>query len=306
MNPPRLVFVLCCAVLVVSTIALSEQQSGKKSETVRSTHSHAHELSGFLLRQDRKALEAVLGKPFHQEKRPDSITAYAYHLPGFKINYLVAFIYENKESIYNNKIKQMELTGTEVSGCTGFFGLALGDTAQKVESVIGKPVTIRHEDDVNVDLWDYPNENYSLEFTSSHKLYSIQIEDEPGGAKSQIGGSDQVYTFAQATKTRDIDTMMSLASGEIECSQKEAFGIQGGNARRILDDKSSPISVCLAQAANAILVLGSEMKDTDTNIRIWEKGAAGMVVKFPKNSPLLEVVMVDEAGAPRIYEVTFR
>jgi hypothetical protein len=48
------------------------------------------------------------------------------------------------------------------------------------------------------------------------------------------------------------------------------------------------------------------MKGTDTNIRVWEKGGAGMVVKFPKSSPLLEVVMVDEAGAPRIYEVTFR
>jgi hypothetical protein len=31
-----------------------------------------------------------------------------------------------------------------------------------------------------------------------------------------------------------------------------------------------------------------------------------MVVKLAKNSPLREVVLVDEAGSPRIYEVTFR
>ncbi|HMD76056.1 MAG TPA: hypothetical protein VKG86_01645 [Terracidiphilus sp.] len=298
--------VLCCAALAGSSIALPGQQANKKAEAARQAHSHAHELSGFLLRQDRKAIEAALGKPFHQEKRSDNITAYAYHLHGFNNNYLVAFLIEDKKSIYNDKIVQMELTGPEPSGPTGFFGLALGDTAEEVESILGKPATISHEDDVNVDLWDYPHENYSLEFTPSHKLYSIQIEDEPGGAESPSGGTDQVHTFARATKDRDMNTILSLASGEIECSQKEAFGIQGGNARKILEDEASPISVCLAKAADAIWALGPEMKGAETNIRIWEKAPPGMVIKFPENSPLREVVFVDEAGAPRIYEVTFR
>jgi hypothetical protein len=306
MNPSRLALVLCCAALACLPVAVQGQSSEIRSKATTQVHSHAHELSGFLLRQDRKAVEAALGKPFHQEKRPNNITAYAYHLHGFKINYLVAFIYEEKRSIYNDKVMQMELTGTEPSGPTGFFGLALGDSAEKVESALGKPATIRHEDDVNVDLWDYPQENYSLEFTSSHRLYSIQIEDEPGGAKSPAGGTDQVHMFARATKDRDINAILSLASGEIECSKKEAFGIQGGNARKILDDRSSPISVCLAEASEAILALGPEMKAADTDIRIWEKGPPGMVVKFPWSSPLREVVLVDEAGAPRIYEVTFR
>jgi len=286
--------------------ALKGQPPEMAAKTASQAHSHAHELSGFLLRQDRKAVEAALGKPFHQDKRPNNITAYAYHLNGLKGNYLVVFVYEEKRSIYNNKILEIELTGEEPSGPTGFFGLALGDSTEKVESVLGKPTEVRHEDDVNVDLWDFKNENYSLEFTPSQRLYSIQINDEQRGAESPIGGTDHVNSFAQAVKAHNIDKMMSLASGEIECSKKEAFGIQGGNARKILDDEGSPVSACLTQAAKAILALGQEMKGTDTDIRVWEKGAAGMVVKFPKNSPLLEVVMMDEAGAPRIYEVTFR
>ena len=158
------------------------------------------------------------------------------------------------------------------------------------EAVLGKPTEIRHEDDVNVDLWDYKSENYSLEFTSSHKLYSIQVDEGPKGTEPAAGGTAEVYAFARAVKAHNIDRMMLLASGEIECSQKVAFGIRDGKARNILDDKASPISVCLAQAADVILALGPEMKAANTEIRIWEKGPPGMVVKLAKNSPLREVI----------------
>lgn len=306
MNLPRLALVICCATLAGSTIASSGQQTNKKAVDVHLAHSHAHELNGFLLRQDRKAIEAVLGKPYREGKTSDDWHWRAYHLHGFKDNYLVAFYIENAKSFFNGKIVQLELTGHEPSGFTGFYGLELGDSTEKVAAVLGKPTEIRHENDVNIDLWDYQSSNYSLEFTPSHKLYSIQVDEGPEGTEPAVGGTAEVYAFAQAVKAHDIDTMMYLVSGEIVCTKKAFFGIQSGYAREILEDKTSPISVCLTQAADVILSLGPEMKAAHTDIRIWEKGPPGMVVKFPKNSPLLEVVLIDEAGSPRIYEVTFR
>jgi hypothetical protein len=277
-----------------------------RAQSTQKPKAHPHELNGFLLFQDRKAVEAALGKPFAEEKRTNGRLAAGYHLRGFKENYLVAFYVQDEKSYYKDKIVELELTGTEPSGPTGFSGLELGDSAQKAEAILGKPAEIRHEDDVNVDLWDYKSENYSLEFTPSHRLYSIQILADTKEVNPDLGAIAEVYSFAQAVKSRDINRIMSLASGEIECSQKEAFGIQTENARKILEDETSAVSVCLAQAADAILPLGPEMKSTDTSIRIWEKRPPGIVVKFFKESPLLEVVLVDEAGSPRIYEVTFR
>jgi hypothetical protein len=265
-----------------------------------------HELNSFLLRQDRKAIEAALGKPFHEEKRSNNTLACAYRLHGFKENYIVAFYFQDQKSIFNRKIVQLELTGNEPSGPTGFFGLRLGDPANKVEARVGKPTNLRHEDDANLELWDYTQKNYSLEFTPSHRLYSIQVDEGPKDAEPVPGGTFEVYKFARDVKDHDIDRVMSLASGEIECSKKEAFGIESGPARKILEDDSSPVSVCLMEAADIILRFGPEMKATSTDLRIWEKGPPGMVVKFPKDSPLREVVLVDEAGSPRIYEVTFR
>jgi hypothetical protein len=277
-----------------------------KPEAVRDVHLHPHELNGFLLLQERKAVEAALGKPFHEEKRPNGNLASGYHLRGFKENYLIASYIEDPNSYYKNKVRELQLTGTQPSGSTGFFGLELADSAERVLAVLGKPTEIRHENDMNVDLWNYDQKHYSLEFTPSHTLYSIIIDAEAKEVDPAWSGAAEVYAFAKAIKARDIDTILSLASGEIECSQTESFGIRDGRARDILADSTSPISVCLAQAADAILALGPEMKAANTDIRIWERRPPGMVVKFPKNSPLLELVLVDEAGSPRIYEVTFR
>jgi hypothetical protein len=306
MNPSKLIIVLTCAALAGSTIAVSGQQASNKPDAIREVRSHPHELYGFLLLQDRKAIEAELGKPFQEGLSPMGNLASGYHLRGFKENYLIAFYPQIQNSYYKDKIRELQLTGTEPSDFTGFFGLELGDSAEKVEASLGKPTNISHEDNVNVDSWNYEEGHYYLEFTPSHKLYSIRIDAEAKEVDPSWNGASEVYAFAQAVKAQDVDMIMSLSSGEIVCLQKEWFGIQGRKAREILKDKASPISVCLAKAADAILALGAEMKTADISMRAWERRPPGMVVKFPKNSPLLEVVLVDEAGAPRIYEVTFR
>ncbi len=278
-----------------------------RAKSVILAHSRAHELDGFLLRQDRKAIEAVLGKTFHEEKGDHDTTAAAYHLPGVKNDYLVAFYFDGKDSEQQGKnFVQLELTGSEPSGPTGFFGLQLGDSAQRVETILGKPTKIHHEDDVNLDLWDYESENYTLELTSSHLLYSIQIIDQSGNDPPGFAGSDEVRFFAQTVQANDIDKLMELVSGEIECSTTKAFGIQTGSARVILSDPKSPISQCIQSAAKAILALGKDMNGVDDSIRVWTKHTPGTVTKFPASCPLKEIVFGQEAGAFRVYEVTFR
>jgi hypothetical protein len=306
MNPIRLTLFICCAALSCLPVAVKGQSPEMRAKAVSLTHSRAHELNGFLLFQDRKAIEAALGKPFQNGEKSSDKHWGAYHVPGSSKNYLIAFYYIGKDPVYKDKIIELELTGTEPSGPTGFFGLQLGDSAEKVEVALGKPTKISHEDDVNVDLWDYEKNNYSLEFNADHKLYSIQIVDQSGEDSPGFAGSDEVRVFAEIVQTQNIDKLMELASGEIECSTSEAFGIQSGPARKILSDPKSSISLCLQRAAKAILALGPKMKGTDDAIRIYTKAKPGTVTKFPASCPLKEVVFDQEAGAFRVYEVTFR
>lgn len=302
----RVLAFLACATVLGLPVETSGQQFPQSSEPTHATHSHAHELAGFLLRQDRPALEAVLGTPFAEEKRPSGAVACGYHLPGSRNNYLVAFYVQDKKSEMYGKIANLELTGTDPSGFTGFYGLELGDSAEKVLAILGKPTEVRHEDDVNVDLWDYQEENYSVEISPNHRLYSIQIVDQPGKDTPAPAGSNAVRQFAVAVEARDLDAIMAMASGELECSTSETFGIQTGGARAILSDPKSPISVCLKQAADAVLAFGPDMKGAEDELRVWERHSPGTVTKFPNSSPLAEVVFDEEAGAWRVYEVTFR
>lgn len=148
---------LCVALLSALSFAsvAARAQQPPSPAPASAGQPHPHELSGFLLRQNRVAIEAALGKPFAEEKRDDNVVAYGYHLPGFKENYLIAFFYEGDSAEVRDKAIRLQLTGPEPSGPTAFFGLALSDRAEKVEKLLGKPASIRHEDDANVDLWDY-------------------------------------------------------------------------------------------------------------------------------------------------------
>jgi hypothetical protein len=274
--------------------------SGAQQPSKSSAHVYPHELDGFLLRQDRSAIEAELGTSFDQKKSSRGEIAYAYHVPHSKENYLG--VYYEKDKIY-----QLELTGKEDSGPTGFFGLLLGDSASEVKAALGNPTEIRHEDDFNVDLWDYKKENYSLEFSPDGHLYSIQIVDEDKGLPGDFPGGTFTYGFAKAVQSHNVDEMMRLASGEIECASDDTLGIPASSARKILSDKTSPLSICLTKAATAILSLGPAMNGTDDSIRLWpDVHRSGAVTKFPESSALKEVVFVVEAGNWRVYEVTFR
>lgn len=209
-----------------------------------------------------------------------------------------------------DRVVKLELTGTDYKGDTGFFGLRLGDGSDKVLEVLGKPTEIRHEDDVDVDLWDYKNANYSVEMTKDRRLYSIQIVDEEYPMPKSLAGKEDARTFAKAIRAGEVDRVVEMSSGEIECKAAELSDVRTGAARTVLSDRDSAVSVCLRRAADAVLSLGPEMNGVEDEIRVWPEAknhpSSGLVSKFPSSSPLKEIVFVLESGGWRVYEVTFR
>ncbi len=269
-------------------------------------HSTPHELFGFLLRQSPSAFTSALGKPFREGPHGDGYLYQAFHIPNAKETYLVA-IFAKTDINEMPLAVTLELTGTDYKGSTGFLGLRLGDDSSKIQSLLGNPSEISHEDDVNVDLWDYKQKNYSLEFTPDHKLYSIQVVDEVKSEPQEQAGAKEAYKFATAIKNADADELMSMSSGEMECTRDEViFGFRDNSARAEFENHQSGLFSCLDAAAKAILQLGPDMKGADDEIRLYSKGLVGAVTKFPATSPLKEVVFTWEDDRWRVYEVIFR
>jgi hypothetical protein len=288
-------------------LPLSAQKG--KQDYAESLRMRPHELAGFLLHQDQKAFDAALGNPFQEQEGPNSTRVRAYHLPGSKKNYLAVFFFVSKEkdSQLNGKAVQMELTGSDPMDSGGFFGLRLGDGAEQVEQVLGKPTEMRHEKEEDLYLWDYKENNYTLEFTPEHKLYSIQIIDQAADSVPALAGSRQVRELALAVEKKDWLQVQAMISGEMECYvARQYYSLQAGAVDKQLADPKNGATWCLQKAAKAILALGPEMQGTSDEIRMWTKHTPGTVTKFPISSPLQELVFVNEAGAFRVYEVTFR
>jgi hypothetical protein len=283
------------------------QGTAAQKAALQDARAHAHELSGFLLWQNRAAFEAALGRPFDEEKRGNGNVACAYPLPGTKQDYLVVFYYEGKNPDARDKAIRFELTGPDVSGDTGFFGLRLGDSSDKAEAALGKPTEIQHEREAHLELWNYARRNYSLEFTPDDELYSIRIDDRPRNYRAKPPGIADARRFAQAVLASDLETTLAMSSGDLDCSMKgKDYGLQAGAARQSLASPDSGISECLRQAAQA--VMGQRMDATGAGdaIRIVTKHSPGTEMKFPASSPLKEIVFDQEGGAFRVFEVTFR
>jgi hypothetical protein len=201
----------------------------------------------------------------------------------------------------------LELTGTEYKGLTGFYDLRLGDSAEIVTKRLGKPTTIRHEDDVNVDLWDWPERNYSIEMNAKGTVYSFQIVD-PLSTPTGLGGLAEVKelrnALSQADSLGDVNTMMRLLSGDVICTSEHENSFGADAARSVLQDNQSPLRTCLKHASDALATIDIDKLSVD--IRIYTKAPPGFVVKFPPNCAIQEIALDWEAGGWRIYEITFR
>ncbi len=257
-----------------------------------------HELFGFLLEQNKAAFDLALGKPFNTGNTPNELAYRAYIIPGTEASYLVA-------AFSKDRAVRLELTGKDYGGATGFFGLTLGQDATAIESILGKPTEIRHEDDVNIDLWDYKSANYSLEFTPDHKLYSIQVVEGQLEKPSRFVGSAEVRSYGLAIQAADVDTMIQMSSGSLLCTNGSELSFTRA-ARTDLADRGGKLMACLKKAAETIVSLGSGMQGADDQFRITQTGRAFCVTKFAAASPVKEVVFAWEVGAWRVYEVTFR
>ncbi len=280
-------------------LALATLLSGLLAFAATSPTPAPHELYGFLLEQNQTAFDGSLGKPFNEGSTPEGLAHRAYILPDTNASYLVA-VFDKSRAV------RLELTGTDYRGPTGFRNLTLGQDAPAIESILGKPLEIRHEADENIDLWDYTLANYSLEFTPDHKLYSIQVVEEQPRQPPGFVGSPDVRKYALAIQAADVDTLMQMSSGSLVCKHSSEFSFSRA-ARSDLADRTSKLMGCLTRAAEAIVSLGPKMSGADDQLRLaLGPGGAFCVTKLPGTSPLKEVVFAWEVDAWRVYEVTFR
>jgi hypothetical protein len=235
------------------------------------------ELNGFLIGQTDKAIAASFSNLLQADTTSDGWVDRVYLVDRDHHAYM-AFKFPADRP---HQTISVQVAGDSASPMIPFLGLRLGDHRETLLARLGKPSAITHEKDVDVDLYEYPERNYSIEVDREGRISSIQIFGTEG------------------FPDRPGDVMPSLDS---------TWAFEHG-AMRDLQTDSAPIPAalfCGPQSVRSVLADTSVRHHADGAIRVWDNRPAGWVWKFPPTTPIEELVFVVDAGRWRIWEVRYR
>jgi hypothetical protein len=259
------------------------------------------ELNGFVIGQHHNAIKAAFGKPY-EERKTDDGWVYLTYLLGEKPFVYMIFKFPSDDL---DHCISVQIAGDPDAPMEPFAGVRLGTSADDVIRKFGRPSKTQRLTDPPVEVWRYENRNYSFEFDTGKRLFSIQIFGFDGFAEppNKPMPWKDVQTRLRST---DLDGMMAAFAPDAEIYQaNEVFGVDN-SMRKVLSDPKSRFRQGLALVVKA---LQQELAREPANIdlRVWPGSRRmGVVYKFPDGAPVLEIVLTPHAGELRVWEVKLR
>jgi hypothetical protein len=265
------------------------------------------ELNGYLLHQFDDAVSESFQGLAQEIKHEDGWGDRAYWLTKEHHTYMV-FGYPKSTSECSSGCSAIQLTGKDDPTVLPFLGLRLGASKESVISHIGKPTSIRHSDSLNLDLYTYDNRNYTVEIDSNNCLHSIRINGEGGFVNNpSIDTSNTLQRIRKILLSQRADTILELLAGNMEISipQSNVYCILKGSVRKVIQDPQSPLSKLLysSKVCVATLLTNIAIKRAEMNLRITEDKGLGIVYKLTTTAGLMDIVLFQDTGKYRIYEI---
>jgi hypothetical protein len=260
------------------------------------------ELAGFVLGQTRKNAHAQLGRPFQQSKHSDGWVS-EFHILKPDTSVYVVLKYNPVDT---SKIFAIELVGDPFLEMHPFRGLKLGDSKEKVFSLLGKFERSETLDDPPVTTYFYNNENYSVDIDDKGLLYGIQIfgnilEHKPVGSPS-------IKHFRNAILKKNIDSLVSWLSPDAELHKDGKVITYSVGARPELSNSQSEFTkLLLGDTGSVYFTFAKEYAEGTSESRMHpELNQMTIVDKFFDSNTISEIVFHTHAGRWKVYEVIFR
>jgi hypothetical protein len=256
------------------------------------------ELNGFVIGQHRNAIKAAFGKPY-EERKTDDGWVYLIYLLGEKPFVYMIFKFPSDDI---DHCISVQIAGDPDASMEPFAGVRLGTSADDVSRKFGRPSKTQQLIDPPVEVWRYEKRNYSFEFDTGKRLFSIQIFGLDGFAESPPKEPLPWKDVQARLRSTDLDVMMAAFTPDAEIYQaNEVFGFDN-SMRKVLSDPKSRFRRGLALVVTALQhELAREPEEI--NLRMWQSARRGSVYKFPAGAPVIEIVLIPHAGELRIWEV---
>lgn len=262
------------------------------------------ELNGFLLGQHKDAIAASFTTVLRVDTTSDGWVYRTYLLDRARHAYMSFKFPQNPADF----AVSVQIAGDSGTLMVPFVGLALGSSRDALLARFGRPSRVEHQSDVNTDLYDYDNSNYSFEVNAHGLVSSIQILGEEGFPKPPTGAPPSLDSLAYALEAGGEAALQYLAS-DVEIYRAGKAVSFRHRALTDLQSDTSEIAVALFQgpkSLSAILHTPTIRASADVNLRVWEHGSSGWVWKFAPPTAVAELVFKASAGRWRVWEVRYR
>lgn len=260
------------------------------------------ELNGFVIGQHRDAITSSFGKPYMEETTSDGWL------------YLTCLVSEDPLAYWGfkfppdhmDRLISVQYAGDPDPGMRPFAGVRLGSTDEEVMGVFGPPTSTERLTDPPVELWLYEGVNYSFEFGGDGRLSSIQIFGydgfgDPSGFPETMPWEDVLALLGSTDPERLMDAVSSdaeISSGEDHCYVD----------RSMWSTLTGTTSLFRGELTRAFEALSTEpaWEPAEVRVRLARDGSPCTVYRFEQGSPVIQVVLISEAGEWRIWEIEIR
>ena len=260
------------------------------------------ELNGFVIGQNQDAIRSSFGDPYQEEQTEDGWLYLMYLTSEEPIAYFV-FKFSASET---DRVISMQYAGDPDPDMRLFAGVHLGSTAADVRQIFGPPTSTRDLVDPPFEVWLYDGMNYSFEFDQDQRLSSIQIFGLDGFSDPEDYPMPKPWEEVLALlESTDPETLMQGVASDAEVYRGDDCYFVDGSLWSVVSDPNSPFRSALAQVVEA-LQTSSGWEPIDVNMRMSTDLPLCIVYKFAGASPVSEVVLINEAGDWRLWEIAYR
>lgn len=255
------------------------------------------ELNGYKLYQFNYILEDELGEPF-KELESDIKVSKAYLVEE------EAYMVFSHLKKYPNNISSIQLTGKMSTPSPVFKGLALGDSIEKINHILGPPAQIINIEQPKLQRFEYAGQNYSVEIDQNDKLYSILLF-MPYDFFNKVQDDDSTWElFSQAIYSKNQDAILEMIRPDIEIYKAgETISIKT-SYKKFKNNNQAFFEHFIADKNSIYEAIKETVPIMD--FRLVLDFGVGKAFKFPENNLLREIVFFPYNGKYRIYEIAFR
>jgi hypothetical protein len=262
------------------------------------------QLNGFLIGQSDDAIAAHFTVLMQADTTPDGWVNRVYLLDRAHHAYM-AFKFPKA---HPHETISVQIAGDSDTEMVPFLGIRLGDHPEALLPQLGRPSRVSHENDVNVDLYEYAGRNYSIEVDSNSRVSSIQVFGTEGIPDWSLGTMPVLDGLWEALEIGGRTAMEALASDAEIYRHDSTVSFRHGALADLQTGSTSFAQALLRgpQSVRAIIADSSVRHRAEGAIRVWLGRPPGWVWRFAAPTPISQLVFVRKGDHWRLWEVQYR